>query len=177
MVGEARGKPAKVGARWKAGGARDARRRTMPDIRMNPRQNTARVRIVAGAAAVLTIAAGLAVRRWLPWGFWSKYSGVALWSVVVYALVVCVRPRSGVARCAAIALLISWAVEFAQLTPAPGWLSSKHPGLRLIFGEHFSLGDLPAYAVGALLAAIVHVSCVGRSLALCPAASPLEGTK
>ncbi len=123
---------------------------------MSPGQNTARIRAFAGIAAVVTIAAGLAVRRWLPWGFWSKYSGVALWSVVVYALVVIVRPRVGVARCALIALMLSWAVEFAQLTPAPAWLSSKHPVLRLIFGEHFSVADLPAYAAGVLLAAIVH---------------------
>ncbi|MBC8134026.1 MAG: DUF2809 domain-containing protein [Deltaproteobacteria bacterium] len=124
--------------------------------------NTARIRIFAGIAAVLTIAAGLAVRQWVPSGFWSKYSGVALWSGVVYALVVFVRPIAGVIRCAVIALLISWAVEFAQLTPAPGWLSSRHSGLRMIFGEHFSVRDLPAYAVGVLLAAITDVSIVSR---------------
>lgn len=125
-------------------------------------QNTMRIRTLAAIAAILTIAAGLAVRRWLPWGFWSKYSGVALWSVVVYALVVCVQPRISVIRAAAITLLISWAVEFLQLTPVSGWLSSQHPVLRLIFGEHFSFGDLPAYAVGVLVASIVHVAIVSR---------------
>jgi hypothetical protein len=135
---------------------------------MDPLQNTTRIRALAGIAAILTIAAGVAVRHWLRWGFWSKYSGVGLWSAVVYALVVLVRPRDGVARCAAVALLISWSVEFAQLTPVPGWLSSKHLVLRMIFGEHFSVGDLPAYAVGVLLAAITHRSIVrGR-----PSSSP-----
>lgn len=139
---------------------------------MDPPQNTARIRTFAGIAVILTIAAGLAVRQWFPWGFWSKYSGVALWSAVVYALVVFVRPRAGVARCAASALLISWAVEFAQLTPGPGWLSSKHPVLRLIFGEHFSLRDLPACAVGVLLAAIMHASTVSRR----PRSSPTRSS-
>jgi hypothetical protein len=125
---------------------------------MDRPQNIARIRLFAGIGAVLAIAAGLAVREWVPWGFWSKYSGVALWSGVVYALVVFVGPRAGVARCGVIALLVSWAFEFAQLTPVPGWLSSQHPALRMIFGEHFSLRDLPAYAIGVLLAAIIHAS-------------------
>lgn len=120
------------------------------------------LRIVACVAAGLTIAAGLAVRRWLPWGFWSKYTGVALWSVVVYALVLAARPRAAVPRCALGALLISWAVEFAQLSPVPAWLAAQHPLLRLIFGEHFGAGDLAAYAVGVLLAAGGHAALVGR---------------
>jgi len=145
---------------------------------MVPPHNTSPIRAVAGIAAILTIAAGLAVRKWLPWGFWSKYSGVALWSVVVYTLVVFVRPRAGMTRSAAIALLISWAVEFAQLTPVSGWLSSKHAGLRLIFGEHFSFRDLPAYAVGVLAAAIGHVltlnaSAVARRARRRPGETPL----
>jgi hypothetical protein len=127
-----------------------------PASAMDPLQSTTRVRACAAIAGMLAVAAGVAVRHWLPWGFPSKYSGVALWSVVVYALVVFVRPRAGLARCAAVALFISWSVEFAQLTTVPGWLSSMHPVLRMIFGEHFSLGDLPAYAAGVLLAAIVH---------------------
>lgn len=146
----------------------EAERRAIPKHSMNSRHATTGIRTAAGIAAVLTIAAGLAVRRSLPWGFWSKYSGVALWSVVVYALVVLARPRMGVARCAALSLLISWAVEFAQLTSVPGRLSSLHPMLRMVFGEHFSLADLPAYAVGALLAAMAHAACVRRG----PASSP-----
>ncbi len=124
--------------------------------------NTTRIRTLTAIAAILTIAAGLAVRKWLPWGFWSKYSGVALWSMLVYVLVVFVRPRINVIRAAVITLFISWAVEFLQLTPVSGWLSSQHPVLRLIFGEHFSFSDLPAYAVGVLVASIVQVAIVSR---------------
>lgn len=118
--------------------------------------DTTRTRILAAITGLLTIVAGVAVRRWLPPGFWSKYSGVALWALVAYALTVFVRPRARVARCFIAALLISWAVEFAQITPLPGWLSSKHPLLRMIFGEYFSFKDLPAYAVGVLLGAVMH---------------------
>lgn len=124
-----------------------------------------RMRILAFLAALVTIAAGLAERKWLPPGFLSKYSGVALWSVVLYALLVFVRPRAGVRHTAALALLISWMVEFAQITPVPAWLSSQHPLLRLIFGESFSFKDLPAYAAGVLLAAMFHnllLICAGR---------------
>jgi hypothetical protein len=122
-----------------------------------------RIRGLAVIAAILTIAAGLTVRKGLPWGFWSKYSGIALWSVVVYALVVVVRPRTSVTRTAAIALLISWVVEFAQITPVSGWLSSQHPGFRLVFGEHFSFKDLPAYAAGVVVASIMHALAVCSS--------------
>lgn len=112
--------------------------------------------------AAATIAVGLAVRHSLPAGFWSKYSGVALWSVVVYAAVVFVRPRWHPLRCAVVALAISWAVELAQLTPVPGWLASQHGAFRLVFGEHFGWWDLPAYAAGVLLAAAAHASMLRR---------------
>lgn len=124
--------------------------------------NTTRIRTLAAIAAILTIAAGLAVRKWLPWGFWSKYSGVALWSMLVYVLVVFVRPRINVIRAAVITLFISWAVEFLQLTPVSGWLSSQHPVLRLIFGEHFNFRDLLAYPVGVLAAAVTHAAIATR---------------
>src|SRR5262249_10637780 len=140
----------------------EGRRCRTPDMEMGLRHNTVRIRIFAGIVVILTIAAGVAVRRWLPWGFWSKYLGVALWSVVVYWLVGFIRPRPRAGRAPAIALIISWAVEFAQITPAPGWLSSKHAVLRMIFGEYFSFKDLPAYAIGVLLAAVTHASTVRR---------------
>lgn len=129
---------------------------------MRPERAT-RMRILAGVAGIVTIATGVAVRHWLPSGFWSKYSGVALWALVLYALVVFVRPGASVSRCALVALLISWAVEFAQITPVPGWLSSKHPLLRMVFGEFFSFKDLPAYAVGVLLGAVMHLSIARQS--------------
>lgn len=113
-------------------------------------------RLFAGIAAVLTVAAGLAARRWLPPGFWSKYSGVALYAVLVYTLVIFMRPRISVGRGMLVALAISWVIEFAQISPVPAWLSSKHWMLRLIFGESFSLGDLPAYAAGVLVGGGVH---------------------
>lgn len=130
--------------------------------------HTARRRAGALVAAAAAIAAGLAIRRFLPWGFWSKYLGVALWAVVVYALLVFIRPRIRLTHCAALALLISWSVELAQLTPVPGWLSAQHPLLRLVFGADFGAADLPAYAAGVLTAAMLHAfTCSGPASAQC----------
>ena len=53
------------------------------------------------------------------------------------------------ARAFAVALGLSFAVELAQLTPYPAWLSSKHVILRLIFGTTFGFVDLAGYVVGA----------------------------
>ena len=59
---------------------------------------------------------------------------------------------------ALLALGVSWAVEFAQLSTLPAWLSSQHPLLRWIFGESFRFYDLPSYAAGVALAAGVHAA-------------------
>ena len=120
------------------------------------------MRIRIGAIALSLACAGLAVRGLLPAGFWSKYLGVALWAALVYALVLFVRPRISVWWCAGLALAISWTVEFAQLTPGPAWLSSKHALLRAIFGALFSVYDLPAYAAGVLAGASAHAWCKHR---------------
>lgn len=118
------------------------------------------------AGALLAIAAGLAVRHGHR-GFWPKYSGDALWTCVVYALVVFVRPTLRPTQAGLIALGISFTVEFAQITPGPAWLSSKHFLLGLIFGATFSPYDLIAYAVGAGLCFSVHTAlsrwCDGRT--------------
>lgn len=135
---------------------------TGSDNEMNRTVTAAHVRTWAACAAALTVLVGLSVRHFLAAGFWSKYSGVALWSVVVYALVLFVRPRWHPLHCAIVALFISWAIEFAQLTPVPRWLASQHAGFRLVFGEHFSWWDLPAYAIGVLFAAIAHASPLFR---------------
>ena len=65
-------------------------------------------RAVHALAILLTIAAGLASRRWpglLPDAL-GKYPGDALYAVMVYWLVVFARPRSGIVRSAALALAI-----------------------------------------------------------------------
>jgi len=114
-----------------------------------------RARGAALAAVPLTIAAGLGSRAVLG-GLPAKIAGDALYTVLIYVLVLVVRPDVRLRRAFAIALGVSFAVEFAQLTPYPAWLSSKHVILRLIFGTTFGFVDLADYLVGAVLAVGAH---------------------
>ena len=108
------------------------------------------------ALVPLTVAAGLGSRAWLS-GLPAKIAGDALYTVLVYVLVMVVRPGARPSRASAVALGVSFAIELAQLTPYPAWLSSKHVLLRLIFGSTFGFVDLAGYSTGALAAASVHV--------------------
>jgi hypothetical protein len=85
-------------------------------------------------------------------GFWAKYLGVVFWACAAYFVVRAARPSQSARWSLLSALIISWAVELAQLTPLPRTLSAKHWLLRVAFGETFSVWDLPAYAVGVVLA-------------------------
>lgn len=109
-------------------------------------------RISPSVIAVVAIGLGLLARAsFAPGSFAWKYVGVVLWCWVVHACVRFVNPRLGVLAAAAWMIGISWAVEFAQITGVPAWLSSKHIILRLVFGEVFSPWDLVAVVVAAVL--------------------------
>ncbi|MFF5207238.1 DUF2809 domain-containing protein [Streptosporangium sp. NPDC000396] len=114
-----------------------------------------RSRLPAALAAVATVAAGLTVRA-VTGGWFGKYAGDALYTVLVHALILVVRPRVSPARTATGALAFSWAIEFAQLTPVPAALSEASVLARLVFGSTFGVADLLAYAAGAALAATAH---------------------
>jgi hypothetical protein len=115
-----------------------------------------RPRLVPLLAVPLTVAAGLGSRRWLD-GLPAKVAGDALYTVLIYVLVLVVRPDARLSRAFAVALGVSFAVEFAQLTPYPAWLSSKHVILRLIFGTTFGFVDLAGYVVGAVSVVALHL--------------------
>ncbi|GAA0827089.1 DUF2809 domain-containing protein [Streptosporangium amethystogenes subsp. fukuiense] len=119
-----------------------------------------RTRLLAALAAALTVAAGLTVRA-VTGGWFGKYAGDALYTVLVYALIVLVWPRITPARAALGALAFSWAVELAQLTPVPAALSEVSVVARLVLGSTFGAADLVAYAAGAALAASAH-ALLGR---------------
>jgi hypothetical protein len=114
-----------------------------------------RVRLAPALAVPLTIATGLAARAWLS-GLPAKVAGDALYTVLVYVLVLLVSPTARPLRAFAVALGLSVAVELFQLTPYPAWLSSKHLLLRLVFGTTFGFVDMAGYAVGALGAVAMH---------------------
>ncbi|MEV0093453.1 DUF2809 domain-containing protein [Streptomyces sp. NPDC050738] len=100
-------------------------------------------RLWALAGAVVTVAAGLAVRAW-GGGEFAKYAGDALYTVMVCAVVVVVAPRLRTAVAAGIALGFSWAVELLQIVGIPA-------ALRPLLGSTFNAPDLFWYVVGAAL--------------------------
>ena len=88
--------------------------------------------------------------------WWAKYAGVALWACALYWLVRTISgPSWSRSRAAVVAFIGSWVVEFLQLTAIPHWVSSKHWLLRVMFGDTFSVWDLPAYVVGVGVAFVV----------------------
>ncbi|MFD9692502.1 DUF2809 domain-containing protein, partial [Kitasatospora sp. NPDC059088] len=119
---------------------------------MTELRNGLTVRLPAVAAALVTVAAGLGVRAVLT-GEVAKYAGDALYTVLVYALVVLVVPRVRPVRAALVAAAVSWAVELFQATGLPdAW--GRHSGLvHLVLGSTFNPPDLCWYLVGAAGAA------------------------
>jgi hypothetical protein len=119
-------------------------------------------RLAALAAAALTVAAGLALRR-LTGGLLAKLGGVALWAALVYWLCVLVRPRARREVVALLALAISFAVELFQLTPYPAALAARWPPVHLVLGSTFWAPDLLAYLLGVGLAWTADASARSNS--------------
>ncbi|WP_206641997.1 DUF2809 domain-containing protein [Nonomuraea polychroma] len=111
-------------------------------------------RLPVALAAALTIAAGLGVR--LLWdGPVPKYAGDALYTVLIYALIVLIRPGIRPWAAALVAAAVSWAIEFAQLTEIPSVL-------RPVLGSTFNPPDLFWYAAGAGAAFAAHALWLRR---------------
>lgn len=121
----------------------------------NPPSGPVRSRLPGAAAAILTVAVGLLVHTYED-GWLAGHVGDALYTVMVYALVVAVRPAIGPAVAACGAVGISWAVEFLQLTDIPAQLSAAVPLMRLVVGTTYNALDLVAYVVGAATGYLVH---------------------
>ncbi|AXG82848.1 DUF2809 domain-containing protein [Streptomyces paludis] len=97
---------------------------------------------------MVTVGAGLGVGV-LGGGDVAKYGGDALYTVLVYAVVVFGWPRvrPGVAAVGAVGF--SWGVELLQLTGVPAELAGRSVVARLVLGSTFNAPDLLWYAVGA----------------------------
>lgn len=67
--------------------------------------------------------------------------------------------RVSTARLALIALLLAWGIEFSQLWHPP-WLDAlrAHQLGHLVLGSTFNWPDLPAYAVGIALGALIEIA-------------------
>ncbi|MEV7188918.1 DUF2809 domain-containing protein [Kitasatospora sp. NPDC093102] len=104
---------------------------------------------------MLTVAAGLGVRAVLG-GDLAKCAGDALYTVLVYALVVVVAPRVRPVRAAVVAAGVSWMVELFQLTGLPDAWGRHSTMARLVLGSTFNPPDLLWYLVGAGCAGALH---------------------
>ncbi|MGV9941468.1 ribosomal maturation YjgA family protein [Streptomyces sp. NPDC003401] len=135
-----------------------------------------RTRLAAAVAAPAVVGAGLGLRA-VAAGDVAKYGGDALYTLLLVALVVLVAPRVMAWRAGALALAVSWAVEFLQLGGLPAELSRRSTAARLVLGSTFDAPDLFWYAVGALtgwlvLAAVPRPS---RPPTARPSSSPRPG--
>ncbi|WP_077800816.1 DUF2809 domain-containing protein [Streptomyces sp. JHA26] len=113
-----------------------------------------RVRLAAGAAALVTVGAGTGLRA-VSEGEVAKYGGDALYTLLLLALVLLAAPRTTPWKAAAVALAASWGVEFLQLTGLPAGLSRRSTAARLVLGSTFNAPDLLWYAVGAAVGWLV----------------------
>jgi hypothetical protein len=114
-----------------------------------------RARVLPALAVLACLGLGLGARAFLT-GAPAKILGVAFYATLIYALIVLCAPRVHVGRAFALAVGLCFAIELAQLTPGPAYLSARHFLLRLVFGATFSVWDLVTYVPGALLGAAVH---------------------
>ncbi|WP_232246681.1 ribosomal maturation YjgA family protein [Kitasatospora mediocidica] len=112
-------------------------------------------RLAAAGLTVLTIGAGLGVRAVVSNDV-TKYAGDALYTVMVYTLIVLVLPRIKPPTAAAGALGFSAAVEFFKLGGAPAELARHSTAARLVLGSTFNPPNLFWYAVGAAFGWLAH---------------------
>ncbi|MEU3660285.1 DUF2809 domain-containing protein [Streptomyces sp. NPDC032940] len=146
-----------------------------PRTRTRVERDPVRVRLTAGAAALLTVAAGAGLRA-VSGGDVAKYGGDALYTLLILALVVLVAPRATPWKAAAVALAVSWGVEFLQLTGLPATLSRQSTAARLVLGSTFNAPDLLWYAVGAAAGWLVVAGTRGAPapVTASPSAAPGE---
>lgn len=108
-----------------------------------------RIRLAAAAAALVIVGMGLGLRATTGGGV-AKYGGDALYTLLLFALVILVAPRSTPLKAGGVALAVSWGVEFLQLSDLPAELSRHSTAARLVLGSTFDAPDLFWYAVGAV---------------------------
>lgn len=131
-------------------------------------EKVVRPRWVYALAALIVIALGLA-SRWdavgLPW-FFAKYSGDALWGLVVFISLAFLFPGFSTRVLAALAVAFACAVEFSQLFHPP-WLDAIRANklCGLVLGtpsSTFAWGDIAAYLVGIAFGVVVELVCFRR---------------
>lgn len=135
---------------------------------MHRSSRTDRSRKIYTAATVGVVLLGLASREF-PWtfpAFLGKYPGDALWALMVLLILGFIRPRLPATWLAALALFVSFTVEFGQLYQ-PLWLTAVRQTTigHLVLGSTFNPGDLVAYAIGVCIGFIFALILNRRSAA------------
>jgi hypothetical protein len=126
-----------------------------------------RHRIVYGALALLTIAAGL-IWRLAPLGLpplLYKYGGSILWAVMVYWLFAMLTPRTRPLHLALVAGLFACCVELFRLihTPALDAFRLTLAG-RLLLGRVFSRTDIAVYWLAIAATAIADAQLRNKGM-------------
>ncbi|MCC7398446.1 MAG: DUF2809 domain-containing protein [Planctomycetes bacterium] len=105
------------------------------------------------AALAVTIAAGLASRRWPLPGLLAEHAGDALYATAVFFVLACGWPSTRPRTLAAVALALAFAVECAQLLPWPWLVAWRQTRVgALLLGQGFQVADLCAQVAGVALA-------------------------
>ena len=120
-----------------------------------------RRRVMVAALAVVTVAAGLIVHRFVG-GVLGDVAGDALYAVLIYLLAAFVLSRSPGLRPALIAVAFCTAVELLQVTGLPQAWAAAFPLSALVFGTGFDPRDIVVYALAAAAAAVTDVLLVRR---------------
>ncbi|WP_066584618.1 ribosomal maturation YjgA family protein [Cellulomonas timonensis] len=124
-----------------------------------PRRRTAFLLLVP-----VVVAAGLVVTRAVE-GLPGDLLGGVLYAALVYVLLGAARPSWRVPVLAGVALGVCAVVELAQLTGVPALVVDVFEPARYVLGTTFTAHDLPAYAVGALLAGAADTWALRRAAA------------
>ncbi len=121
------------------------------------------------AALALVLAAGLASRSGhaLVPAFAAAHAGDALWATAAFLALGCAFPRARTLHIAVAALAVAVGVELSQLAHVP-WLDALRDSTvgGLVLGRGFLWSDVPRYAAGVALGALVDAGW------LAPARSP-----
>jgi hypothetical protein len=124
----------------------------------------ARRRLVALAALVVVVAAGLFVAKVLPSSATTDIAGDALYAVAVYTGLVLLLPRVGRVILAIAATGWCVFVELLQLSGLPVALAERIPPIALVLGTGFDARDLVVYASAVLVAAVADAAVSSRVL-------------
>jgi hypothetical protein len=124
----------------------------------------ARRRLVALAALVVVVAAGLVAAKVLPSSAATDIAGDALYAVAVYTGLVLLLPR--VRRLILAIAATGWCVfvELLQLSGLPVALAERIPPIALVLGTGFAARDLVVYASAVLVAAAADAAVTLRVL-------------